>query len=537
MTSVSRYGLYGNAVIWLTVTVLGFYLLFNIKQYVNFGIDLVGGTYLTLNVKVEEAVKNELHSSMDMLVGKIKKKDSEFKSVPKFNEKGTVGYVEFGSPALAAEAKTIYSESVANEIASLGYEPVSVVQEGNALRFSLSSSRYNKLKEEAIDANISILRSRLDVFGAGEIPIFPQGERSIVVELPNVSDPQKAKERIGKSALLEMKPVYEYARTKDELLEKIGEKAPEGTMIVQGKPGARESGFYLVPSFSKLTGRLLKDAYYGFQPPDFMSGSRDSSPHQVHFKFNTEGTALFEDMTTKHVGNNIAIMIDNVVISSPSVKNPIGGGEAYISGDFSEESANELVALLKSGAFAAPVEFAEERTIAPTLGSESIQKGLMSCIIGLSLLLIFSIMIYKLAGVFAFTVLLYNLLLILFALAVIPNVTLTLPGIAGMVLTVGMAIDSSILIYEQIKEELARGSALRNSIDVGFGGAMTVILDANITTFIVGAVLYYMGSPAIQGFALTMMVGIISTLITGLIMLRWVFKFAIDVLGLRKISF
>ncbi len=199
------------------------------------------------------------------------------------------------------------------------------------------------------------------------------------------------------------------------------------------------------------------------------------------------------------------------------------------------QEAKELATMLKSGSFVAPVTFAEERTIGPSLGRESINKGLLSCAIAMILLLLFSLIFYKMAGLLAFIVLIYNLLLILLGLIWL-RATLTLPGIAGMVLTVGMAIDSSILIYERIKEELASGATMKKSVDIGFSDAMAVIMDANITTLIVGLVLYFLGTGPIVGFAVTMVLGIISTLVTGLILLRAVFSFVLNTLKVEKIS-
>jgi preprotein translocase subunit SecD len=532
MTISSRPGLIIAAIVWLSVTIFGFIFLFNVRKFINFGIDLVGGTYLILDVKIEEAVKNELMSASDMLVEELKQKKMTIPDAPIFDQISGKVNMKFDSNASAMAAKGLFKESYATRDG----DSIQVLQEDKRLIFSLSNARLKELSEDTIESNIAILRTRLDQLGAGEINIAPQGERNIVVELPDVTDPEKAKARIGRSALLEMKPVYDHALTKEDLLEKIGGKEPVGTMIIPGKSG--EKGFYLVPNFTKLTGRLLKDVFYDYREVDIFSKDGRKTPHTVNFKFNSEGAKLFYELTKNHLHEPIAIIIDNTVVSAPSVGDePIEGGSAFISGAFEEQEAKELVSLLKSGAFAAPVDFIEERHIAPTLGQESIYKGLLSCVIGLALLLIFSILVYKVAGLYAFIVLLYNLLFILFGLALIPDATLTLPGIAGMVLTVGMAIDSSILIYERIKEELYAGISLNKAINSGFSGAMGVILDANITTFIIGAVLYYFGSPAIQGFALTMMLGIVSTLITGLVLLRWFFSFSFEIFGIRRISF
>lgn len=512
----SRMGLMVSSVLWLGVTLYGAYFMKQVLQppkdergYLNFGIDLVGGTYLTLDVKVQEAVKNDLMEVMHSFAEALKKEKKPVPTAPVLDEQSLRGVLSFENPAEASSALGLYRQDVSLP---------KVTQEGKNLIFAFSANQLGDIKKDAIESNIAILRTRLDAFGAGEVGIVPQGEQRIGIELPNVSDPEKAKARVGKAAILELKPVFDTARTEEDLINRSGGSLPEGTMIVPGR--TISDGFYLVPKYSKITGKQLKSASYQFLQDGFSA----KSPHAVGFEFKGEGIPRFAEMTSDSVGKSIAIILDNVVISAPVVNMPIESGSGNISGSFTREEADELVSLLKSGAFSAPVEVIEERHIGPSLGAESIRKGLVSCAIALALLLLFSLFVYKVAGLFAFIVLLYNLLFILFGLALVPEATLTLPGIAGMVLTIGMAIDSSILIYERIREELYEGSSLRKAVDSGFGGALSVILDANITTFIVGAVLYYLGSPSIQGFALSLMIGIVATLITGLVLLKTIFN-------------
>ncbi len=512
----SRTGLILSALIWLGITLYGIYFMKNVlmpakdeRGPINFGIDLVGGTYLTLDVKVQEAVKNDIMEVMQSFSESLKKEKKPVPGAPTLDEKSLHGVLSFETPADASSALTLYRHE-----ANLP----KVVQEGKNLVFAFSANQLGDIQRDAVESNIAILRTRLDAFGAGEVGIVPQGERRIGIELPNVSDPEKAKARVGKAAILELKPVFDTARTEEDLINRAGGSLPEGTMVVPGR--TTSEGFYLVPNYAKITGKQLKSASYQFLQEGFSS----KSPHAVSIEFKGEGVPRFADMTADNIGKQIAIILDNVVVSAPVVNVAIENGNANISGSFTREEADELVSLLKSGAFSAPVEVIEERHIGPSLGAESIRKGLVSCGIALVLLLLFSLFVYKVAGIFAFIVLLYNLLFILFGLAMVPEATLTLSGIAGMVLTIGMAIDSSILIYERIKEELYEGSSLRKAVDEGFGGALAVILDANITTFIVGAVLYYLGSASTQGFALTLMIGIVATLITGLVLLKTIFN-------------
>jgi len=523
MMLLSRPSLSIQLLLWLSVTVAGVYLGLNLKKYINYGIDLVGGTYLTLDVQLEKAVENELVVYMQEVRNRLKKENKELPGEPFV--KGEQGILTFSSEAAATVALQAIGESKELGIRSS--------QEGAALKFEFMPSILIRIKKEAIESNIATLHSRLDPFGAGEIAIVPQGERRIIVELPNVDDPIKAKARIGKSALLEIKPVIAEGRSEQDITEQQGGSLPEGTIVVKDRPSMSGAPvYYLVPQYAELTGNQLKQSNYRMNSGDILTRS---TPHLVCLEFKPEGAAKFGELTRQYVGGKLALILDGEVLSAPSVHEEIPSGSAQISGNFTQESAKEMVNMLRSGAFVAPVKVIEERHIGPSLGQESIHRGLVSCGIGLLLLLLFSLFVYKVAGLFAFIVLLYNLVLILFGLALVPHATLTLPGIAGMVLTVGMAIDASILIYERIKEELAHGNSLKQAIKSGFSGATVVILDANITTFIVGFVLYKFGSPAIQGFALTLMIGIVSTLITGLILLKAIFAFVTDVFGIQRL--
>jgi preprotein translocase subunit SecD len=535
MTLSNRPSVIISILFWLVITLYGAYFLANIqrKRLINFGIDLVGGLYLTLDVKVEEAIKSDLISAAQAIIEKLKAENKELPGVPKFNEKLLDVTLTFSSNKSVEDALK-YSKDIAKQLT------VEISQKDSSLILKFSPKQAELIKNTAIQHDIDVLRTRLDALGSGEIPIFPQGDRNIVIEMPHERDPEKAKARIGTSAVLEMKEIYASAPTKEKLVENLGGSLPEGTMIIPDRSsGDKPEKFYLVPHYAKITGKQLRGVRYTQQPLEFLSSS-ENSPHVVAFDFTSDGVKKFYEFTKANVGSAIAIILDNVVVSAASVKAAIeakGGTDTVLSGKyFTEKSAKELVLLLKSGSFSAPVEVVEERQIGPSLGQESIRKGLLSCGIALGLLFVFSVTVYKTAGILAFIVLLYNLLLILLGLGLIPDATLTLPGIAGMILTIGMAIDSSILIYERIKEELALGASMQQAVKVGFNGATGVILDANVTTFIVGAVLYYFGSPAIQGFALTMMLGIIATLITGLLLLKTLFTIIFDVFGIQKIK-
>ncbi|MGB8366924.1 MAG: protein translocase subunit SecD [Candidatus Babeliales bacterium] len=505
---------FSELVFWLLFCGIGLYFLYPLRKSLRFGIDLVGGTYLTLEVEVEKAVDAEL-------ITKLKGIDSKLKLARKVPistkvEKGAI-ILAFDSMQTAQEAARILKTRESQ---------LEQKVENNILMLQFSKQTAQRIKDDAVQSNIQVLRSRLDRLSVADIPISRQGEKNIIIELPDVSDPQAAKEMIGRAAQLEFKLVDKVGPSEDDILYELDGELPTDKEILPGE-GDERSQYYLVQKYTDITGRLLKDA----RPA--LGGQTGIEPI-VHFEFNEEGSEKFYDITSKNYGRMLAIVLDGEVISAPRINAAIkGSGE--ISGSFTTDSARTLALLLKSGSFVAPVTFEEERQIGPSLGYESIKQGLTSCLIGLGLLFVFSLFYYNLSGLFAFLALIYNLVLVLFGIAWL-KATLTLPGIAGMVLTVGMAIDASILIFERIKEELSQGIAVKKAIQMGFSGAMKVILDANITTFIVGIVLYHFGTGPIQGFAVTMMLGIIATLITTIFFLRSIFKFMLNNFDIKQLK-
>lgn len=507
--------LFSSLSIWAALGIYGIYFIFHIKENINFGIDLVGGTYITLEVQMDKVIEKEL---ADRLTALFKKMSAERKITP--SNKATAAQAVTLTFASATDASYVAASSLIQEFR------LTVTRSGEQLTFALAEEEMKTLTHDAVAGNISVLRSRIDQFGVGEVTIAAHGDKQIVVELPQVQDPQKAKAMIGTSALLEVKPVIAVGESPEAILAQRGSKLTDDMVIVPHRE--KGHGYYLVPRYADLTGRLLKDTWAN------ATGGELGIEPVVHFVFTSEGGDKFYELTNRGPQALIAILVDNVVVTAASAQRPLHS-EGYIHGKFSIEYAQNLAKLLKSGAFVAPVVFVQDRTIGPSLGAESIRSGLLACVVGMSLLLLFSIIIYRLAGFLAFLVLLFNLLLIMFAMAAI-GATLTLPGIAGMVLTLGMAIDSSVLIYERMREELAAGHGLHLAVKSGFSGALGVILDANITTFLAAAVLYKIGSGPIQGFAVTMMIGIISTLMTGLWLLKSIYGYLLEGVGIRKLN-
>jgi preprotein translocase subunit SecD len=497
---------------WIVFLAIGLYFIYPFRKSLRFGIDLVGGTYITLGVKTEKAIESELLARLNHIPTHLEVMGKDAPTSKKIEDLSMVLTFESSNAAHAA-VSTIKSE----------YQDMQYTVNGSQVHAAFTEPKAKMIQKDAVDRNIEVLRTRLNKMGVAEITIAPQGERNIVVELPDVTDPAQAKAMIGTAAIMEFKIVERAGRSEEDILYDYDGMLPEGYEIVRGQ---RKDEYYLVPQYTEITGALLRDAR-----PDF---DQTKNRMAVSFTLSPEGGQKFEELTNKNLHKILAVVLDGVVIVAAEIQSAIKTN-GQITGNYTPESAQELALLLKSGAFVAPVTFEEERQIESTLGKESIRQGLLSCIVGLGLLFVFSIYYYSYCGLLAFITLIYNLFFTLLCLVWL-KATLTLPGIAGMVLTIGMAIDASVLIYERIKEELSLGKTARGAVDAGFGDAMRVILDGNITTFIVGIVLYRFGTGPIQGFAVTMMLGVIATLVTGLFFLKSMFNVLINNFHVQKLK-
>jgi preprotein translocase subunit SecD len=514
ISSSSRSAAYG-LFFWTALAVIGSYLVFPLERHLKLGIDLVGGFYITLQVQTDEAVKMEIQERMLSSMHRLR--ENQLPAPINHRAEGTAFFLTFSTIEETHKALQCLKTHLGDE---------SIHTEGMTIVSRLTDNKVQEIKNWSVESNVEILRKRLDKTGVAEVSVSRHGEKNIIIELPNVDDPDRAKEMIGKTAQLEIKLVEGAASSEDDLLDRYDGILPEGMMIVTGKENGEHTRYYLVSDYAEISGRDLKNA----QPS---LGGRTNTEPVVTFEFKPEGGEKFYELTSKNVGRQLAVIVDGVVYSAAVINEAIRHSGS-ISGGFTWESAQDLATALKSGAFVARVTFEEERRIGPSLGSESIRQGFMACLIGMAVLFIFSLW-YKVSGLLAFTALLYNLLLIIFSMAWL-NATLTLPGIAGMVLTIGMAIDSSILVFEKVKELLKSGMTYRKAIEEGFSDAMVVILDANITTFLMGAVLYWLGTGPIQGFAVTMMLGILSTLVTGFFFLRSLFRIVLHYTGAKELS-
>ncbi|MCK9603832.1 MAG: protein translocase subunit SecD [Candidatus Omnitrophica bacterium] len=372
-------------------------------------------------------------------------------------------------------------------------------------------------KEDVADRAVEVIRNRIDQFGVRETSIQKQGNDEIVVQLPGVTDRERALDIIGKTAMLEFKLV---SVDPEKLKQAIAGTIPEGLELARSQ---EDNEPLLLEKKAVLTGEALTNASVSFSQNEF-------NEPLVSLKFNPEGAKKFAQITTDNVGKRLAIVLDGKVQSAPNIKEPIPSGEAVITGRFSIEQAQDLALVLRVGALPAPMYVEEERTVGPLLGQDSINKGVKATIIGGILVFAFMALYYLLAGVISDIALLLNLLMILGGLGILPllfpgvSATLTLPGIAGIVLSLGMAVDANVLINERIREELSAGRALRTAIANGYQRAFSAIFDSNFTTLIAAFLLFQFGTGPIRGFAVTLTIGLISSMFTAIVVTRTIFE-------------
>jgi len=391
---------------------------------------------------------------------------------------------------------------------------------------------------DATDRALEIIRNRIDQFGVAEPMIVRQGEKWIALQLPGVREPERAKEIIGKTALLEFRLVENTG-----VISKVAEKIRELNLFWEELPKIQEEvktlvptgyvllpgreGYYLVKSTPEITGAYLVNA-------EVKIGGEYGFPY-VGLKFNKEGAKIFAQTTGLNVGKNLAIVLDNIIQSAPVIRTRIPDGNAIIEGNFTEDEAKNLAIVLRAGALPAPVKIIEERTVGPSLGEDSIRRGIQATILGGLLVFVFMFVYYRLSGLIADLALVLNLILLLGAMAYL-RATLTLPGIAGVILSLGMAVDANVLIFERIREELRQGKTVRVAIDLGYQRAFPAILDGNLTTLIAAVFLFQFGTGPVKGFAVTLTLGLIISMFTALVATKTTYDFILTGRTVKHLS-
>jgi len=473
------------------------------SSLVNLGLDLRGGAHLLAEVRVEEVHKTRLESLWP-----------EVRDVLRA-ERATVGTIRLQTTD-AAELRVRISEpsemaaaiaavrTLAQPVSSVtaaGASNLNVVADGSDVVVTLSDAEIAATNDRTVQQSLEIIRRRIDEVGTREPTIQRQGAERILIQVPGLGSASELKNIIGTTAQLTFQPVV--SRTTNATTE-----PGAGNELI---PALDEEGlFYILERNAVVTGEELVDAQ-----PSFDQNSRPA----VSFRFNPTGARKFGDYTAENIGNPFAIVLDNEVISAPVIQSHIAGGSGIITGNFSVEESTHLAVLLRAGALPAGLDFLEERTIGPELGADSIQAGKIACIVAFIAVLFFMGASYGLFGIFANIALIINVGLIFGLLSAI-GATLTLPGIAGIVLTIGMAVDANVLIFERIREELASGKGPAKAISTGYEKALSAIIDANITTFITAVILFAIGSGPVRGFSITLGLGILTSVFTAIFVTR-----------------
>lgn len=459
-------------------------------QPVNLGLDLQGGSNLLLEVKIDDVLKDRMGTNEDSIRQILRENKIRYSDLKATN---TAVNVTIENPNSRTQALGLISKTDPDLL---------VVSDGNTINVSYSDIALNKLKGKVVEQSIEIVRRRIDELGTKEPIIQRQGVNRIVVQLPGLQNPEYVKTLLGKTAKMSF-----------HLVDGSGKKATSKTILgEQGEP-------YAVSRKPIIGGEHLVDSQ-----PSFQDGQA-----VVSFKFDTIGGNKFGEVTKNNVGERLAIVLDNVVISAPTIQGAIMGGSGIITGNFDIKSANDLALLLRSGALPAPLEVLEERTVGAGLGSDSIKAGAVACVIGLIAVIAFMIAAYGLFGVFTTITVCINLFLMLGALSFL-GATLTLPGIAGIILTIGMAVDANVLIFERMREEVKSGKNPKEAAQSGFMEAWTTIVDSNLTTLVAAFVLFYFGTGPVRGFAVTLTIGIITSMftsvtVTRMIIATWINKY------------
>ncbi len=487
------------------------------SQKIRLGLDLKGGMHLVLGVDMKKAVDAAVEKEITLLQGDLEE------------EKVDLDYIK-RKDLYTFEVKVIIPEDLEKVKNVLNrYSELELRGEGNDyVVMALKASEIRRIKENAINQTLEVIRNRIDQFGVAEPTITRVGNDRVLVQLPGVKDPKRAIGIIGKTARLEFKLLDEGHSVQETLSRGV----PPGDEILYGKRVDKATGRvikvpYLVKKRVLLTGDHISDARVKIDP-------MYNEPY-VALTFDRVGAKIFARITKENVKKRLAIILDNVVYSAPVIQEPIPNGRAQITGRFTSQEAHDLAIVLRAGALPAPVKILENRTVGPSLGRDSIRKGVKAAMVGLILVLLFMAGYYRFSGVLADVALLLNMVLIMGALAAF-GATLTLPGIAGIILTIGMSVDANVLIFERIREELRLGRTVRAAVDAVFSRAFITILDANVTTLIAALVLFQFGTGPIKGFAVTLSIGIVASMFTAIVFCKTVFDLVLDRIRVKSLS-
>ncbi|MGA3281674.1 MAG: protein translocase subunit SecD [Smithella sp.] len=490
------------------------------KEKIHLGLDLQGGMHLVLEIDTDKALEAMMERTSNDLKESLMDNKVRFRNLGKAN--GASISLELTDSAGKTALENVLRDKYPDlEIANPG-------DSGQIVNIKFIDKRAVELKKQIVEHSLETIRNRVDQFGVAEPEIIPEGNNRILIQLPGIKDSERAKNQLGKTALLEFKIVDE----EHSLDEALHGNVPEGDIIAYGlrtdkSTGERGSVPYLLKNKTLLTGASLETA-------KVQIADRFGDP-SVSLKFNSQGSVDFERITGENVRKKLAIVLDGAVYSAPVIEDRIAGGQAQITGTFTMDEASDLARVLRAGALPAPVNILEERTVGPSLGSDSIRQGIIATLIGTLFVIIFMILYYRFAGSVADLALIINIFLVLGVLAAF-RATLTLPGIAGLLLTVGVAVDANILIFERIREELRTGKTIRLSLETGYNRAFITIIDTHITGIVAAIFLIMFGTGPIKGFAVTTIIGLLASLFTAVFVTRVIFDYVVWNFNIKKLS-
>lgn len=471
------------------------------------GLDLQGGSHVLLEVDRADLAEQVSRQLIGDIRQTLREEKIKYSGLGKSADGVSVRITDAADQDRAFEKLSSLAQPVSTGFMQAGVatNDIELARSGDQIAFTFTQAGTEAKITRAIQQSLEILGSRIDALGTTEPSIQRQGIDRILIQVPGLQDPSRLKELLGKTAKLQFRLLCE-AQPQAE-----GERPPPDCEDVGMQKQPTERMWVQTSSRATVDGADLNDAQPGFD-------QRNSEPI-VSFRFNQAGALRFAQLTQQNVGRPFAIVLDNEVVSAPVINEPIIGGSGQISGRFTTEEASDLAIVLRSGALPAKLTIVEERTVGPSLGSDSVRAGFIASIVGLIGVMAFMVLVYGLFGIFANIALLAHMVILIGALSAL-GATLTLPGIAGMVLTMGIAVDSNVLVYERIREEQRAGRSPWNAIEVGFSKALATVLDSNATAFIAVIVLFGLGSGPIRGFAVTLGIGVVTTVLTAYTMTR-----------------
>jgi preprotein translocase subunit SecD len=497
-------------------------MLRNAQEHIHLGLDLRGGTHLVLQVMVNDAINSESDQTIELLQDAFKKKGITYGGMTRIDAVGIHDEGGILVQGVPDEQTSAFRQAIDENEPNWTYSQVA----GGSYQLTLRKPASASIRERTLEQALQTVRKRIDSLGVSEPTIQErgQGEYEILVQLPGVDDPARVKELMQTTALLEIKEVKDgpYA-SREQALSTTGGVLPPGTDVLESveKPedgtATTQNEWYVVARVPAVSGRDLRSA---------RPGRDENNRPEVDFTLTADGARRFGDFTEKNVGNRLAIVLDNKIQSVASIGSRISDS-GRITGRFSQQRANDLSLILEGGALPASMKYLEERTVGPSLGADSIREGVLASLVGLIAVILFMVIYYRMAGVNAIVALFLNLIILLAALAYI-RATLTLPGIAGVILTIGMAVDANVLVFERIREELRASKTIVSSVEAGFSKAFLTIIDTHVTTIISAFFLFLFGTGPVKGFAVTLSIGLVANVFTAVFVSRVIFDYVLS---------